>query len=94
MGIRALALAIGAIVITDVALQLDNAVAISSVASQLPSGQRLPVLAAGVLLAAICLFAFTLVGSQLIERLGWLQPLAGGILVIIGLRLVIGFVRG
>jgi predicted tellurium resistance membrane protein TerC len=94
MDIRALTVAIGTIVVTDVALQLDNAVAISSVASQLPSSQRLPVLAAGVLLAAVCLFGFTLVGSHLIERLGWLQPVAGGLLVIIGFRLVVGYVRG
>jgi predicted tellurium resistance membrane protein TerC len=94
MEIKALVVAIGTIVITDVALQLDNAVAISSVASQLPSNQRLPVLAAGVLLAAACLFGFTLVGSHLIERLGWLQPLAGGLLVIIGIRLVVGYFRG
>jgi len=93
MDTRALAIAIGTIVITDVALQLDNAVAISSVASQLPSSQRLPVLAAGVLLAAGCLFGFTLVGSHLIERIGWLQPLAGGLLVIIGVRLVISYLR-
>ena len=94
MDFRTLAVAVGTIVITDVALQLDNAVAISSVASQLPANQRFVVLAAGVLLAAICLFGFTLVGSQLIERLGWLQPVAGGLLVIIGVRLVIGYVRG
>jgi predicted tellurium resistance membrane protein TerC len=94
MDIRTLLVAIGTIVITDVALQLDNAVAISSVASQLPSTQRLPVLAAGVLLAAACLFGFTVVGSHLIERLGWLQPLAGGLLVVIGLRLVNNYVRG
>jgi hypothetical protein len=34
------------------------------------------------------------VGSHLIERLGWLQPLAGGLLVVIGLRLVAGYMRG
>jgi hypothetical protein len=33
-------------------------------------------------------------GSHLIERLGWLQPLAGGLLVIIGIRLVVGYFRG
>jgi predicted tellurium resistance membrane protein TerC len=93
MDFRTLAIAVGTIVITDVALQLDNAVAISSVASQLPADQRLAVLAAGVLLAAVCLFGFTLVGSHLIERLGWLQPVAGGLLVIIGIRLVVDFVR-
>jgi predicted tellurium resistance membrane protein TerC len=90
---RTLAIAVGTIVITDVALQLDNAVAISSVASQLPANQRFAVLAAGVLLAAVCLFGFTLIGSHMIEHFGWLQPIAGGVLVIIGIRLVVDFVR-
>jgi len=65
------------IALTDVALQLDNALAISSVASGVPSSYRLPVLAGGVLLAAACLLLFTLVGSNLIERIGWLKRVAG-----------------
>ena len=79
---------IAAIAFTDIALQLDNALAISSVASTLPPQSRLPVLAGGVLLAALCLFGFTLVGSQLIERIAWLKPVAGLALVVIGAKLV------
>ncbi len=81
------------ITLTDVALQLDNALAISSVASGVPSSYRLPVLAGGVLLAACCLLLFTLVGSSLIERVGWLKPIAGLALMVIGLKLLIDFVR-
>jgi predicted tellurium resistance membrane protein TerC len=44
------------IAVTDVALQLDNALAISSVAAGVPAQQRFLVLAVGVLLAACCLF--------------------------------------
>lgn len=84
---------IAAIAFTDVALQLDNAIAISSVASTLPPQSRLPVLAGGVLLAALCLFGFTLVGSQLIDRVGWLRPLAGLTLIVIGAKLVYDYFR-
>ena len=76
------------IAFTDVALQLDNAIAISSVASSLPQQTRLPVLAGGVLLAALCLFGFTLLGSVLIDRIAWLKPVAGITLVLIGAKLV------
>lgn len=76
------------IALTDVTLQLDNALAISAVASGVPPAQRFLVLGLGVLLAAACLFTFTLVGSHLIERLGWLKPLAGLVLVAIGAQLV------
>lgn len=79
---------IAAIALTDIALQLDNALAISSVASALPPQSRLPVLAGGVLLAALCLLGFTLVGSQLIDRITWLKPVAGLALVVIGAKLV------
>ncbi len=82
---------IAAIAFTDVALQLDNAIAISSVASTLPPRSRLPVLAGGVLLAAICLFAFTLVGSHVIDRITWLKPLAGLTLIALGGKLVYDF---
>jgi predicted tellurium resistance membrane protein TerC len=82
-----------AIAFTDIALQLDNAIAISSVASTLPRQSRLPVLAGGVLLAALCLFGFTLIGSQLIDRLGWLKPVAGLTLIVIGGKLVYDFFR-
>ena len=75
------------------ALQLDNAVAISSVASSVPATYRLPVLAGGVLLAACCLLLFTLIGSNLIERLNWLKPVAGLVLVVIGAKLVYDYVR-
>jgi predicted tellurium resistance membrane protein TerC len=81
------------IAFTDIALQLDNALAISSVASNVPTSYRLPVLAGGVLLAACCLLAFTLVGSFLIERVAWLKPVAGLMLVIIGAKLTYDFFR-
>ncbi|TMD37823.1 MAG: hypothetical protein E6I95_00120 [Chloroflexi bacterium] len=81
------------IALTDVALQLDNALAISSVASSVPATYRLPVLAGGVLLAACCLLLFTLIGSNLIERLNWLKPVAGLVLVVIGAKLVYDYVR-
>ena len=91
--IRTVLVSILLIALTDVALQLDNALAISSVASGVPPSYRLPVLAGGVLLAAGCLLLFTLVGSSLIERIGWLKPVAGLALVAIGLKLVIDFAR-
>ncbi len=81
------------IALTDVALQLDNALAISSVASGVPAAYRLPVLAGGVLLAAFCLLLFTLIGSNLIERIGWLKPVAGLALVVIGAKLVFDYFR-
>ena len=81
------------IALTDVALQLDNALAISSVASSVPASYRLPVLAGGVLLSACCLLLFTLIGSNLIERLNWLKPVAGLVLVVIGAKLVYDYVR-
>ena len=90
---KAILTAILLIAFTDVTLQLDNALAISSVASQLPSPQRFPVLAAGVLIAAICLFAFTIVGSTMVERITWLKPVAGVVLVGIGGQLIWGYFR-
>ena len=90
---RSIILSILLIALTDVALQLDNALAISSVASGVPSSYRLPVLAGGVMLAAICLLLFTLVGSNLIERIGWLKPVAGLALVVVGAKLVYDYVR-
>ena len=50
--------------------------------------------AGGVLLAALCLLVFTLVGSQLVEKLTWLKPVAGLVLVVIGAKLAIDFFRG
>jgi predicted tellurium resistance membrane protein TerC len=91
--IRTVLVSVALIALTDVALQLDNALAISSAASGVLSSYRLPVLAGGVLLAAFCLLLFTLVGSNLIERIGWLKPVAGLALVVIGLKLVIDFAR-
>jgi predicted tellurium resistance membrane protein TerC len=93
MDTRAILGAIVAIAFTDIALQLDNALAISTVASQLPASQRLPVLAGGVLLAATCLLAFTLVGATLVEKVTWLKPVAGVVLVGIGLQLVWSFFK-
>lgn len=81
------------IALTDVALQLDNALAISSVASSVPASYRLPVLAGGVMVAAFCLLGFTVVGSTLIDRIGWLKPLAGLALVLFGAKLVMDYVR-
>src|SRR2546428_13748870 len=74
---RTIVVSVLLIALTDVALQLDNALAISSVASGVPASYRLPVLAGGGLLAAACLLVFTLIGSNLIERIGWLKPVAG-----------------
>jgi predicted tellurium resistance membrane protein TerC len=90
---RSIVVSVLLIALTDVALQLDNALAISSVASGVPATYRLPVLAGGVLLAAGCLFAFTLVGSNLIERIGWLKPVAGLALVVIGAKLAYDYFR-
>ncbi|MDQ2922781.1 MAG: hypothetical protein M3Q90_00620 [Candidatus Dormibacteraeota bacterium] len=81
------------IAFTDVALQLDNALAISSVASGVPPSYRFYVLAGGVLLAAICLFVFTLIGSNLIEKIVWLKPVAGLALIVIGGKLAWDFFR-
>jgi predicted tellurium resistance membrane protein TerC len=92
--VKAIIAAIFLIAFTDITLQLDNALAISSVAAQLPPSQRFPVLAGGVLLAAGCLFAFIVVGSGLVERIGWLKPIAGVVLIGIGVQLVWGFVHG
>jgi len=86
--LRTMLVSIATIAFTDVALQLDNALAISSVASTVPPQSRLPILAGGVLLAALCLFGFTLAGSHLIERITWLKPVAGLALVVIGAKLV------
>ena len=90
---RTIVISILLIALTDVALQLDNALAISSVASSVPASYRLPVLAGGVLLAAGCLLLFTLIGSNLIERINWLKPVAGLVLVVIGAKLVYDYFR-
>ena len=90
---RTFVISILLIALTDVALQLDNALAISSVASGVPASYRLPVLAGGVLLAAGCLLLFTLIGSNLIERINWLKPVAGLVLVVIGAKLVYDYFR-
>ena len=81
------------IAFTDIALQLDNALAISSVASGVPTSHRYYVLGGGVLLAAICLFVFTLIGSNLIEKIAWLKPVAGVALIFIGAKLAWDFFR-
>ncbi len=91
--LRSIVTAVVLIAFTDIALQLDNAIAISSVASTVPASHRLPVLAGGVLLAAVCLLGFTLVGSLLVERLTWLKPVAGVVLIVIGSKLAIDFFR-
>jgi predicted tellurium resistance membrane protein TerC len=91
--LKTILVSIALIAFTDVALQLDNALAISSVASGVPQAYRWPVLAGGVLLAATCLFAFTLIGSNLIERIDWLKPVAGLALILIGAKLVYDYFR-
>ena len=91
--LKTILVSIALIAFTDVALQLDNALAISSVASGVPQAYRWPVLAGGVVLAACCLFAFTLIGSNLIERIAWLKPVAGLALVVIGLKLAYDYFR-
>jgi predicted tellurium resistance membrane protein TerC len=91
--LKTILVSIALIAFTDVALQLDNALAISSVASGVPQAYRWPVLAGGVVLAAACLFAFTLIGSNLIERIAWLKPVAGLALVVIGLKLAYDYFR-
>ena len=90
---RTIVVSILLIALTDVALQLDNALAISSVASGVPTSYRFYVLAGGVLLAAGCLFGFTLIGSTLIERIAWLKPVAGLALVVIGVKLAYDYFR-
>jgi predicted tellurium resistance membrane protein TerC len=90
---KTILVSIALIAFTDVALQLDNALAISSVASGVPQAYRWPVLAGGVLLAATCLFAFTLIGSNLIERIDWLKPVAGLALILIGAKLAYDYFR-
>ena len=91
---RTVLTAVVLIAFTDIALQLDNAIAISSVASTVPASYRVPVVAGGVLLAAVCLLGFTLVGSVLIERLSWLKPVAGLVLIVIGAKLTFDYFRG
>lgn len=87
--VRSVLVPILLIAFADVALQLDNAIAISSVASGVPDSHRVVVLAGGVLVAAGCLLLFTLMGSFLIERIWWLKPLAGVALIAIGAKLVL-----
>lgn len=90
---KSMLVAVLLIALTDVALQLDNALAISSVAAGVPSGQRMIVLGIGVLLAACCLFLFTLIGSNLVDRITWLKPLAGVALIVIGGQLILNWIR-
>lgn len=90
---RTILVSIFIIAFTDIALQLDNALAISSVASGVPQSYRFFVLGGGVLLAAGCLFAFTLIGSTLIERIAWLKPVAGVALILIGIKLAYDYFR-
>jgi predicted tellurium resistance membrane protein TerC len=79
------------IAFTDVTLQLDNAIAISTVASEVPVRYRVYVLGGGVLVAAACLLGFTLIGSTLIHRLTWLKPVAGLVLILIGAKLAFDY---
>jgi predicted tellurium resistance membrane protein TerC len=51
------------------------------------------VLAGGVLLAACCLLVFTLIGSQLIDRIEWLKAVAGLALIVIGAKLAYDYFR-
>lgn len=83
--------AILAIAITDVLLQLDNAFAISSLASALRPSLRLVALAGGVGLGALCLVSFSLVGSAVLSRVGALKPAAGIVLILLGCQLLASF---
>ncbi|TMG33520.1 MAG: hypothetical protein E6H92_14440 [Chloroflexi bacterium] len=94
MFVRQIIVPILLIAFTDISLQLDNALAISSVASQVPTQYRLAVLAGGVLLAAVCLLGFTLVGSFLVGRFTWVKPIAGLVLVVIGAKLAFDYFTG
>jgi predicted tellurium resistance membrane protein TerC len=89
--LKSILTAVALIAFADIALQLDNAIAISSIASTVPASHRLPVVAGGILLAAVCLLGFTLAGSLLVERFVWLKPVAGAVLVVIGAKLAIEF---
>ena len=62
-------------------------------ASGVPQSYRFWVLGGGVLLAACCLFGFTLIGSTLIERIEWLKPVAGLALILIGIKLAYDYFR-
>lgn len=84
---RTFVIAVLTVAFTDVMLQLDNALAVSSVASAVPGRHRVIVLAAGVMLSALCLLGFTIAGSALIQRFEWLKPVAGLVLVVIGAKL-------
>jgi predicted tellurium resistance membrane protein TerC len=88
--LRTIVIAIALVAFTDVTLQLDNALAVSAVASTLDKHRPL-VLAVGVLLSAVCLLGFTLVGASLIQRAAWLKPVAGFVLVVVGARLAWDF---
>jgi predicted tellurium resistance membrane protein TerC len=90
---RTILVSIFVIAFTDIALQLDNALAISTVASGVPPSYRFFVLGGGVLLAAICLFGFTLIGATLIEKIEWLKPVAGVALILIGIKLAYDYFR-
>lgn len=90
---RSILVSILVIAFTDIALQLDNALAISTVASGVPQSYRFWVLGGGVLLAACCLFTFTLIGSTLIEKIDWLKPVAGLALILIGIKLGYDYFR-
>ena len=90
---RTILVSVFVIAFTDIALQLDNALAISTVASGVPPSYRFFVLGGGVLLAAICLFGFTLIGSTLIEKIAWLKPVAGVALILIGIKLAYDYFR-
>ena len=92
--VRQIVVPILLIAFTDISLQLDNALAISSVASQVPTQYRFAVLAGGVLLAAVSLLGFTLVGSFLVGRFTWLKPIAGLVLVGIGAKLTFDYFTG
>lgn len=87
---RTIVVAIALVAFTDVTLQLDNALAVSAVASTLDK-HRVLVLGVGVLLSAVCLLGFTLLGATLIQRAAWLKPVAGLVLVVLGARLAWDF---
>jgi predicted tellurium resistance membrane protein TerC len=56
-----------------------------------PSNHRLLVLAIGVAISAFCLLSFTAIGSVVVSKFDWIKPIAGIVLVVIGVQLIVTF---
>ena len=72
--------ALAQVLLIDVVLAGDNAVAVGLVAASLPAHQRRKAIVAGIVLAAVLRVAFALVAVQLLQIFGLL--LAGGLLLL------------